>query len=95
MYHSVTMPSTSTSTITSKGQILIPKAYRDALGLKPRQTVNLILKSRQVIIEPTITVDEMFGFLKAPPISRLEQKRIIREAVIKRFETKEKRSGRA
>ncbi|OGV97097.1 hypothetical protein A2W24_00110 [Microgenomates group bacterium RBG_16_45_19] len=86
---------TITTTMTSKGQILIPKAYRDALGVKPRQTVKIKLKAKQVIIEPTITVEEMFGFLKAPPISRREQKQIIHQAVLEKFETKEKRSGRS
>jgi len=89
------MDTTTTSTLTSKGQILIPKAYRDALGIKPRQSVNLKLKAKQVIIEPIITVEEMFGFLNAPPISRREQKQIVHQAVLEKFAAKEKRSGRS
>ena len=39
--------------MTSKGQVLIPKAARDAVGLKPNGTYKLAVNDRnQVVIEP-------------------------------------------
>ena len=39
-------------TISSKGQLVIPKKIREALGIKPRQKVLLQLANNHVIIEP-------------------------------------------
>lgn len=42
-----------TGTMTSKGQILIPKAFRDAVGLVPGQPYKVTLDSTgQVIVAP-------------------------------------------
>lgn len=36
----------------SKGQIVIPKEYRDKLGIKPQTNLNTILKDGMIIIVP-------------------------------------------
>lgn len=42
-----------TGRMTSKGQVLIPKAARDAAGLKPNGTYKITVNDRnQVVIEP-------------------------------------------
>lgn len=35
---------TGVTTLTSKGQVTVPKAVRDALGLKPRDKVEIFVK---------------------------------------------------
>jgi len=57
------MPST---TITSKGQVTIPKAVRDALGLKPGDRVAFLLQpDGRVLVEPeTVDVRSLRGMLR-------------------------------
>ena len=39
-------------TVSSKGQLVIPKKIREVLGLKPKQKVLLKIADRHVILEP-------------------------------------------
>ena len=57
------MPST---TITSKGQVTIPKAVRDELGLRVGDRVAFrVLEDGRVVVEPeTIDVLDLAGILK-------------------------------
>jgi AbrB family looped-hinge helix DNA binding protein len=43
---------TAHSTLSSKGQIVIPKDIRDALRLKPGERLTVTLKGRKIIMEP-------------------------------------------
>jgi AbrB family looped-hinge helix DNA binding protein len=56
------------ATITSKGQITIPKAVREALKLKPGDRIDFIQDEQgQIILTPIKTsVDEMYGILHRP-----------------------------
>jgi AbrB family looped-hinge helix DNA binding protein len=40
------------STLTSKGQVTIPKEIRDALGLKVHDRVNFIERNGEIVIKP-------------------------------------------
>lgn len=42
----------SEATITSKGQVTIPKAVRDALGLEPGDRIDFVDTERGVMIVP-------------------------------------------
>jgi AbrB family looped-hinge helix DNA binding protein len=57
------MPST---TLTSKGQVTIPKAVRDELGLKEGDRIAFrVLEDGTVIVEPeTVELLELKGILK-------------------------------
>lgn len=73
------------ATLTSKGQITIPKEVRDKLGLKPGTLVRFIIdEAGQVAISPVLySVDDLFGFLGPAP-AQLTQEEIdakIQEAV--------------
>jgi AbrB family looped-hinge helix DNA binding protein len=54
------------STISSKGQVTLPKAIRDALGLKSGDAVNFVVKDGQAILKPAKvwTIDDLAGCLK-------------------------------
>jgi len=41
-----------TSTLTSKGQVTIPKEIRDILGLKVHDRVNFIERNGEIVIKP-------------------------------------------
>lgn len=52
------------SNLTLKGQVVIPKAYRDFLGVKPGGTVIFKRADGHVGIFPVPTVSSMMGFVK-------------------------------
>lgn len=90
------METIATSTVTSKGQILIPKVYRDALGLKPNQRVSLTLRNKRLIVDKALTVDDMFGIfkVKSKPLTKKEIKTIVSQAVIAKYEKKLRESSK-
>ena len=57
------MPS---ATLTSKGQITIPKKVREHLGIEPGNRVSFNIGSEDVTVEPeTVDVRSLRGMLKA------------------------------
>jgi AbrB family looped-hinge helix DNA binding protein len=45
----------ATATLSSKGQLVVPKAIRDALGLKPGSEVDfVVLDSGDVVLRPAV-----------------------------------------
>lgn len=57
-----------TATVTSKGQITIPKAVRNSLRLRTGDRVEFVVQGRsEAVLKPvTRTVDEVFGRLRKP-----------------------------
>lgn len=57
-----------TATLTSKGQITIPKTIRDALNLQAGDRVAFSLPGdKQALLQPlTARVDEVYGILQRP-----------------------------
>ena len=66
-----------TATVTSKGQITIPKAVRDALRLRAGDRLSFVVHGdEEAVLKPvTKTVDEVFGKLHdaAQPPRTVEQ----------------------
>ncbi|MFZ0243053.1 MAG: AbrB/MazE/SpoVT family DNA-binding domain-containing protein [Desulfobacterales bacterium] len=72
-----------TATVTSKGQIVIPKPIRDRLGLKPGDTIDfIVVENGDVLIRPAVSdVRALKGLLHRPghrPVSVEEMNRAIR-----------------
>lgn len=72
------------STITSKGQITIPKEIREHLHVQAGDKIDFILdESGKVVFEPaTLDVAELKGILqrkKMKPVSVQEMKKVIKE----------------
>ncbi len=53
-----------TATLSSKHQILIPKAIREALNLKAGQKLTFVLKGNLVQLVPEKDIADMCGFMK-------------------------------
>ena len=51
------MPRVKTS---SKGQIVIPKEIRDALGIKPGSILNIYVEGKKIILEPSSSPPNIF-----------------------------------
>ena len=79
------------TTVTSKGQITIPKSIRDSLHLIPGDKVEFVItKSNEVILRPvTKKVDDVFGLLhtykKSSPVSVEEMDEAIKQKVSNDF----------
>ncbi|WP_419663514.1 transcriptional regulator, AbrB family [Desulfosarcina variabilis str. Montpellier] len=74
------------STITSKGQITIPKAIREKLMIDTGDKIEFILTNeREALIRPiSKTVDELFGKLNRPGIKPVSTQ-AMDEAISKKF----------
>lgn len=53
-----------TSTLTRKGQVTIPKKIRDALSLKPNDSVVFVYRNNEIIIKPLHNVFLLRGSVK-------------------------------
>jgi len=77
------------STITQKGQIVIPLSIRNLLDLKPKTRVYISVQDNAVILKPVLSIDEAFGMIKSKKtFSKKTYKKIIRDAVIEKFKRK-------
>ena len=56
------------ATLTSKGQLVIPKAIREYMHLQPGDQLDFIIQDNgEVVIRPVVTdVHELKGILKKP-----------------------------
>ncbi len=72
-----------TTTLTSKGQLTLPKAVRDKLHLKTGDRLRVeVTKDGRVVLEPaTVDVLELKGMLPKPakPLGLADMERVIRE----------------
>lgn len=74
----------STATLTSKGQLVIPKAIREFMHLQPGDRLDFIIRDDgDVVIRPVVTdVRELKGMLKIPgrkPVSVSTMKQTVRK----------------
>ena len=49
------------STVTSKGQVTIPKAMRDTLRIRSNDKVDFILEEGRIVLKPVMTLRELRG----------------------------------
>jgi antitoxin PrlF len=72
----------SSATVTSKGQVTIPKKVRDFLKLEPGDLIDFIIdqEGKVVVRASTVHVHELKGLLKRPrrkPVTLEEMDRAI------------------
>lgn len=74
------------STVTSKGQVTIPKPIRDALGIGPNDRVAFIREGERVLLQPLRTLKAFRGAVRAKvPGSFAEERSRAKEAVAERL----------
>lgn len=82
--------------ISSKGQLVLPKAVRDAYGLGPGSEVDIESAGDTIVLRPrvrkrvggrTYTIDEVAGMLKydGPPVSIRDMDRAVEEEFRRRW----------
>ena len=65
----------SITTISQKGQIVVPKKIRDQLKLKASDLLSVSLEKNTIIVTPLSSSDEVFGMFKAKaPITKKDIK---------------------
>ena len=71
------------TTVSSKGQIVIPKAIRDELELSPSALISISVIDGNIIAEPMTQSDTMFGSFKVKsPINKDKVKEIYKAAIL-------------
>jgi AbrB family looped-hinge helix DNA binding protein len=68
----------TTSLLSPKYQVVIPKEIRKALDLKPGQRLSVIEKDGYIELRPILTPEQLIGFLKGKtklPFEREKQDR--------------------
>ena len=77
------------ATMTTKGQITIPKEIRDALRLKPGDRVNFILQGDGTALLRPVTgrLEDLIGILKyeGPSVTIEQMNEAIRQRAVERF----------
>jgi AbrB family looped-hinge helix DNA binding protein len=53
------------TTISQKGQVVIPKQLREKLGFTPSTVLKVQLKNNDIIMSKATNVDDVFGMFKA------------------------------
>ncbi|MGH7181167.1 MAG: AbrB/MazE/SpoVT family DNA-binding domain-containing protein [Nitrospiraceae bacterium] len=64
-----------TTTISTKFQIVIPKAVRDKLHLTPQQRLQVVEKGGVIILVPEVPLKSLKGALKGMSKTDLREKR--------------------
>jgi AbrB family looped-hinge helix DNA binding protein len=74
-----------TTTLSSKGQIVIPKQIRVSLDLKASDELIVDSDGENIIVKPAITSDDVFGMFKPKKvITKKDIKKAYAEAVRKK-----------
>ena len=68
----------TTSILSPKYQVVIPKEIRRALDLKPGQKLSVIEKDGHIELRPILTPEQLIGFLKDKAHIAFEREKIDR-----------------
>lgn len=74
------------SKVTSKGQTTIPKKIRDAMSIKPGDTLRYVIDGEVLLVLPVRPISRLHGSLKydGPPKTLEDMDRAIAEKVTER-----------
>jgi antitoxin PrlF len=53
------------STVTTKGQVTIPKLLRDALGISPNDRIEFVREGERIVLQPIKTLKAFRGAVKS------------------------------
>lgn len=74
------------TTITQRGQVVIPQPIREFFKLKPSDKLFFEVEKDKIIAKPILSMDVVLGVIKAKKkVSKKEYKEIVAEEVVKKF----------
>ena len=92
-YNSNTMR--NITTLTQKGQVVIPKEIRDRFGLKTSDKLIFSVKDNEIVIKKAKTPEEVMGMLKTDIVATDEEiNKAIEEGFLEQWRKKEERLRR-
>ncbi len=62
------------TTVSSKYQVVIPKAVRERLSVKPGQKLSVVVRGNIIALVPQVAPEDLRGFLKGMDPSGLREK---------------------
>lgn len=63
------------ATVTTKGQVTIPKAIRDLLGIRPNDKIDFKMENGRVVLNPLKTLRDLRGSVPAAAGAEIERER--------------------
>jgi AbrB family looped-hinge helix DNA binding protein len=77
------------STITQKGQVVIPHSIRNFLQLKPATRVYFEVKNKTVVMHPVLSIDQAMGMIKTKKrASQADYDKAIRKGIAEKFKNR-------
>lgn len=74
------------TTISQKGQIVIPKAIRNKFKIKPAHMLKVSMNSKTIIVEPLSSADKFMGMFKVKkPITKKDIKDVYSKFTTQKF----------
>ena len=77
------------STVTTKGQVTIPKPLRDALGIRPNDRVEFVREGERIVLQPLKTLKAYRGAVKTRGPDDFKTERSIAKTAVARRVKKE------
>ncbi|MHB8909012.1 MAG: AbrB/MazE/SpoVT family DNA-binding domain-containing protein [Syntrophales bacterium] len=77
------------STVTTKGQVTIPKPLRDALGIGPNDRVEFVREGERIVLQPLKTLKAYRGAVKTRGVGVFKTERSIAKTAVARRVKKE------
>lgn len=74
------------TTLTQKGQVVIPQSIRRFLGLEPLDKLYFEVEEDKIIAQPILSIEEAMGMIKSQQaVSKKDYKKLIAQKVVKKF----------
>ncbi len=75
--------------MSKKGQVVIPKVIRDALGIAPYDQFRISIEKETIVMEPIPQTDDLFGaFNTKKSLDKKAVKQTVKNAVESKFKNK-------
>jgi len=76
------------TTLTQKGQVVIPKPIRDLFNLKAFDKLIFSVVKDKIVVKPALTVDQAYGMMASnvKPVSKAKMKAYIRKRVMEKHD---------
>ena len=72
------------TTVTTKGQVTIPKQLRDRFGIRPGDRVEMAEEGGRVVLRPVRTLRDLRGAVRAQGVPVIEERALAKAAVARR-----------